>query len=194
MRCRAHLIYHISAFSKLRSGIFWNTYKDILKYEVLKDTENCCIKWWGNRVMLSNATLHWQNFWTGSFLRLASCNFSQKAVSPPACFTLKRGKKKTNGRLFYANSEKAETLPEPVKTVGPRPDTGGRCALLHLALSIPACTSASCGTWLLREGRQEGCSGGCSRWKVQEGCGFIWECQEAFAGRMLIKAKENGAK
>lgn len=54
--------------------------------------------------------------------------------------------------------------------------------------------SASCRTWLLKEEMWEGCSGECSRWKVQEGCGFICEGQEAHAGEMLLKTRENSAK
>lgn len=39
--------------------------------------------------------------------RLASCNFSEKTIFPPVCFTSKQEK---NWRTSYMNSEKAETL------------------------------------------------------------------------------------
>lgn len=71
------------------------------------EKENKIWKSCDKKRMSANATLYWQNFWTESFLRLASSN-SQKALFSSNVFHVGAGKK---WGTSYINSEKAETLP-----------------------------------------------------------------------------------
>lgn len=91
-----HLLYDISAFSKFESGILWNTDKDVFKYWILKDTDNCWIKWWGNTVLQEYSKKLWKFFsvFTVSLysfsvkqpVLIRSSNVKLSVFSPPIYF------------------------------------------------------------------------------------------------------------